>query len=744
MRIKRDDMEQDKVLQTGDLEKHEAQAPVTSSVETSVETTAEGQAAVEDKPGEETADTSAAPANEPAATAEEPKANEGEAADEVKPETADAAEETTAETATDEAEEPGNADTATPEAEATGTEHGADEEAKPEEAPAAEEATATDTGAATDENATAGEADEARKEEEEEETKEVPAWDFKSFTTEEIIARMKELVTDFPVQQLKVLDTLPPIFDARWQREHDEALAAFTADGSPAEDFEFQSDAKERFYNIYKLYKEKRSEYYKRMEEEKEENLRKKLEIIEELKALVEKEEAPNRTYQEFKALQERWRATGPVPPARVNDLLESYHLHVENFFNYIKLNRELRDLDLKKNLDAKTALCEQAERLLELNDVGTAFRQLQLLHQEWKEVGPVAADQKEAIWERFKAATSQINDNYHRFIDQLKAEQEGNLRAKEALCGRMEAILARTLSRHKEWNAAVTEVQAIQEEWKQAGLVPMKERNKILKRFRALCDTFFERRRAFTKELDRTYAENLRAKTALCEQAEALKDSTDWKATAQKLMELQKEWKATGPVARKHADKVWKRFRAACDYFFEQKKENLHDRYSEQTRNLEAKRALLEELRNFTPRETTEETVEALQDFQTRWTEIGFVPRKAKEALQSEFRTLMNGLYDQLDMGDFEKNIEAFKAKIGAFEASDNRESKLIEEREKLAGRMKQVENDLHVWENNIGFFSKSGKTNEVVKEFEKKIEGARHKLALMQEKLRIIDGML
>ena len=271
-------MEQDKVLQTGDLEKHEAQAPVTSSVETSVETTAEGQAAVEDKPGEETVEASAAPANEPAATAEEPKANEGEAADEVKPETADTAEETTAEAATDEAEEPGNADAATPEAEPTGAEPGADEEAKPEEAPAAEEATATDTGAAADENATAGEADEARKEEEVEETKEVPAWDFKSFTTEEIIARMKELVTDFPVQQLKVLDTLPPIFDARWQREHDEALAAFTADGSPAEDFEFQSDAKERFYNIYKLYKEKRSEYYKRMEEEKEENLRAYLE----------------------------------------------------------------------------------------------------------------------------------------------------------------------------------------------------------------------------------------------------------------------------------------------------------------------------------------------------------------------------------------------------------------------------------------------------------------------------------
>ena len=295
--------------------------------------------------------------------------------------------------------------------------------------------------------------------------KEVPKWDFTTFDSEEIITRMKELIQDFPVQQLKVLDNLPPIFESQYQKEYDKALAAFTEAGNPEEEFEYTSDAKERFYNIYRQYREKKAEYHKKAEEEKEENLKKKLQIIEELKALVQKEESPNKTYQEFKALQERWRNTGMVPQANVNDLLESYHLHVENFFNYIKINRELRDLDLKKNLDAKIALCEQAEKLLEENDLGNAFRQLQYLHQQWKEVGPVAAEQKEAIWERFKAITSKINDNYHRFLDTLKEEQENNLKTKEDLCLRLEALLNQNRTKHSEWEEGTKAVMELQEE---------------------------------------------------------------------------------------------------------------------------------------------------------------------------------------------------------------------------------------------------------------------------------------
>lgn len=574
--------------------------------------------------------------------------------------------------------------------------------------------------------------------------KEVPKWDFASFNTEEIITRLKELMQEFPVQQLKVLDNLPPIFESQYQKEYDKALAAFTEAGNPAEEFEYTNDTKERFYNTYRQYREKKAEYLKKSEEEKEENLKKKLQIIEELKALVQKEEAPNKTYQEFKALQERWRNIGMVPQANVNDLLESYHLHVENFFNYIKINRELRDLDLKKNLDAKIALCEQAEKLLEENDLGNAFRQLQYLHQQWKEIGPVAADQKEAIWERFKTITGKINDNYHRFLDTLKEEQENNLKAKEDLCVRLEAILNQQRVKHSEWEDATKSVMGLQEEWKHAGLVPQKERNKITKRFRGLCDSFFDQRRAFLKELDKIQAANLKAKTALCEKAEALKDSTDWKNTTRQMVELQKQWKQIGPVQRKYSDKVWKRFRAACDYFFDQKNAQFQNAHAEENKNLELKKALIEELRHFQFSDNTEENIEKLKNYQARWAEIGFVPFKEKEAIQNEFRNLINSYFDKLDMDDFEKNIELFKSKLNSFESSGDKESRIVEEREKLTNRIKQIENDLHVWENNIGFFSKSSNAGNVIKEFEHKIEGARHRLALMQEKLRIIDSMI
>lgn len=574
--------------------------------------------------------------------------------------------------------------------------------------------------------------------------KEIPKWDFTTFDSEEIITRMKELIQDFPVQQLKVLDNLPPIFESQYQKEYDKALAAFTEAGNPEEEFEYTSDAKERFYNIYRQYREKKAEYHKKAEEEKEENLKKKLQIIEELKALVQKEESPNKTYQEFKALQERWRNTGMVPQANVNDLLESYHLHVENFFNYIKINRELRDLDLKKNLDAKIALCEQAEKLLEENDLGNAFRQLQYLHQQWKEVGPVAAEQKEAIWERFKAITSKINDNYHRFLDTLKEEQENNLKTKEDLCLRLEALLNQNRTKHSEWEEGTKAVMELQEEWKHAGLVPQKDRNKITKRFRGLCDSFFDQRRVFLKELDKIQAANLKAKTALCEKAEALKDSTDWKNTTRQMVELQKQWKQVGPVQRKYSDKVWKRFRAACDYFFDQKNAQFQNTHSEESKNLELKKALIEELRQFQFSDNTEENIEALKNYQARWAEIGFVPFKEKESIQNEFRNLINGYFDKLDMDDFEKNIELFKSKLNSFEASGDKDSRIVEEREKLMNRIKQIENDLHVWENNIGFFSKSSNAGNVIKEFEHKIEGARHRLSLMYEKLRIIDSMI
>ena len=571
--------------------------------------------------------------------------------------------------------------------------------------------------------------------------KEVPVWDFSSFNTDEIISHMKSLIDDFPVQRLKVLDSLPQVFEAQYQKEYDKALADFTKDGSPAETFD---NSKERFYSVYRTYREKKSEYYKKLEGEKEQNLKEKLQIIEELKDLIQHEESLNKTYQDFRNLQDRWRNTGMVPQAQASDLLETYHHHVENFFNYIKINKELRDLDLKKNLDAKNALIEQANALLEDNNIGNAFRQLQSLHSQWKEIGPVAKEVQEETWNRFKEVTDKINNAYHRFFDNLREEQDNNLKIKEEICVKLENYASVSFEKLSEWNVATDTVLALQTEWKHAGTIPLKERNRLYKRYRAACDAFFERKRQYFQEIQTLQNKNLTKKIELCEKVEALKDSTDWGTTTKKIIEYQKEWKTIGPVSKKVSNKIWNRFRSACDHFFDRKSAQFKHVSSDQEKNLELKRELIEEVRNFKLTGNNDDDIEALKAFQTRWAEIGFVPIKEKETVQNEFRKLINDHFDQLDIDEFEKNIERFKSKINTFDNSDDKDSKIIQEREKLVNKIKQLETDLHAWENNIGFFSKSSNSESLVKEFSNKIESARHKLALMQEKLRLIDGMI
>lgn len=338
--------------------------------------------------------------------------------------------------------------------------------------------------------------------EEEKNTPEIPDIDFSTLTTEEIVHQMQKLVSDYPVNLIKdVIESLPELFENQYKEEYEKALAAFTADGDSPEGFEYKNDTRERFNNIYKLYKEKKSSASRRTEAEREENLKIKLGIIKELKALIQKEESLDKTFQEFRDLQERWRNTGMVPQAKLNGLLETYHLHVENFYNYIKINKELRDLDLKRNLDAKLQLCEEAEKLVESNDIAESFKYLQLLHARWKEIGPIPKDQKEPVWERFKAATGQINDKYHNFFESLKKEQEDNLKVKEEICTKASAIADGEYKSISEWNTATKNIIDLQEEWKHSGTIPQKERNRIYKKFRASCDLFFDRKREFLQK---------------------------------------------------------------------------------------------------------------------------------------------------------------------------------------------------------------------------------------------------
>lgn len=577
------------------------------------------------------------------------------------------------------------------------------------------------------------------------EVTEIPAIDFSTLSTEEIVKHLQKLMEQYPVNLLKdIMDTLPEIFEEKYNAEYNTALAAFTADGDNPEDFDYKNDSKERFNLLYKTYKDKRSAQNRQVEAEREENLKIKQGIIEELNVLVQKEESMDKTFQEFRDLQERWRNTGPVPQAQLNGLLETYHHHVENFYNYIKINKELRDLDLKHNLEEKTALCEEAEKLEEGNDITGAFKQLQLLHARWKEIGPIPKEQKESLWERFKTASSQINDKYHKFFETLKEEQENNLQIKENLCTKAEAITAEEYKTMAQWQAATQKILDLQQEWKQAGNVPQKERNRIYKKFRSICDIFFEKKRTFHAELDIELEKNLQLKIALCEKVEAIKDSTDWKTTTDKIIACQKEWKKIGPAPRKYSNKVWARFRAACDVFFNNKSLHFKDKDAEQEQNLELKKALIEEVKQFTLSGDSEEDIEKLKDFQNRWSKIGFVPIKEKDSIQEEFRSIINHWFDQLNLDEFDKNLERFRAKISTLDTDENKEYKIINEREKLVAKIRQLETDIHTWENNIGFITKSNKSQGLLNELESKIGKTRQRLNLLQEKLKALDEMI
>lgn len=573
----------------------------------------------------------------------------------------------------------------------------------------------------------------------------LPDIDFSTLTTEEIVTRLQNLVNNFPLQQLKeIMDNIPEIFENRYRQEEGKALADFTADGSPAEDFQYNCNTKERFLSLLKNYKDKKAEAAKKNEVEREENLRIKLQLIEELKELVQKEEALNQTFQEFKDIQERWRNTGTVPQNRINDLLETYHHHVENFYNYIKINKELRDLDLKRNFDAKITLCEEAEKLAENSDINEAFKQLQLLHARWKEIGPIHKDQKETVWGRFKEATNKINDSYHNFFEDLKKEQENNLKLKEGLCEKAAVLSEGEYKTINEWHTAAQSLIDLQEEWKHTGLVPIRERNKIYKKFRSLCDAFFDRKREFYKTLQAEQGNNLKAKIALCEKAEALQDSTDWKVTTDKLIALQKEWKKIGAAPQKYSNKVWNRFRAACDIFFNNKSKYLKNIDTEQEKNLELKKTLLEEVKQFTPSDNNDATLQQLKEFQARWAAIGFVPIKEKEAIQDEFRKIINAHFDKLNLDEFDKTLEKYRAKIHSLDSGENKESKIISEREKLVSKIRQLETDINTWENNIGFITKSNKSENLIRELTFKIEKTRQRLSLLHEKLKAIDTLI
>lgn len=573
---------------------------------------------------------------------------------------------------------------------------------------------------------------------------ELPVVDLKQLGKEELVQRLSLIIEKGNVGAIKPeVEEIKKIVSQLYYNEVEEQKKSFLENKGEEKDFKPSGDhLYEKMNYLVNQYRAKRVEKAKLGELEKENNLRIKYEIIEEIKALVQSPESINKTFQHFHELQERWRNTGNVPRNKVKDLYENYHLHVEIFYDYIKINKDLRDYDLKKNLEKKAELCEKAEGLESETSEIKAFAELQELHKEWRETGPVPKEQKEVIWERFKAATSLINKKHQKYYDDLRGEQKLNLDKKAALCEKVEGIAEKKVSSPKDWNKLADEVLGIQKEWRTIGFAPKKSNNAIYERFRAACDLFFERKRQYYHEYKSLQDKNLAAKNALVEKAESMKDREDWREGTEDFIAIQKEWKKIGPVPRKYSDVIWKKFREACDAFFENKHAFFHKVDDKQEENLVAKKALIEKVQAFEMGEETKESIKILNGFKKEWTEIGHVPLKEKDAIYNAFRNAINVHFDKLDIDDSAREMMKFQSKIEEL-AQSNNSNKLYIERNKLVLKLRALESDVAVWGNNLGFFSNSKDSASLVKDFEHKIEQAKMRIRVISSKIKFIDKM-
>lgn len=559
----------------------------------------------------------------------------------------------------------------------------------------------------------------------------------------DLVKVLQELLDKRSVSELKgEVEPIRVQFYKKYKAELEEKKKEFVDKGGNPEQFQPEEDADEALLKeLLKKYREMRFEFSKLAEDEKELNLKTKQEIIEEIKELVHRDESINKTFQDFRDLQKRWHETGAVPQPQVKELWENYHHHVEKFYDYIKINNELRDLDLKKNFELKTGLCEKAEALLLENNIINAFQSLQKLHDQWREIGPVPKDKRSEIWERFREATSRINKKHQSYYQDLRETQKKNLDAKVVLCEKAEEVVRELPSGHDEWVKKTDEILELQKVWKSIGFAPKKDNNRIYERFRTACDRFFEQKRAFYAQTLDVQQKNLQMKLDLCTAAERLKESTDWKNASDELIRLQKKWKTIGPVPRKQSDEVWKRFRLACDTFFNRKNDFFSNIDSSYESNLKLKEELIAETESLILSDDLKANLAMLNELQRRWAEIGFVPLNRKEEVNQKFRDAINLHYDSLKMDDHRRNMIKFKHKLQDMMQNPKAAPKLRFEREKLMNKLQQLKSDIGVWENNIGFFANTRNAEVMIKDFEQKITSAREKIKLLEDKIIAID---
>jgi len=570
---------------------------------------------------------------------------------------------------------------------------------------------------------------------------------FPLLSIEEIVSKLRELASSEDLQR-KEMDELKSQFYRSIRNETAEQKAKFLANGGEEIDFvpeelPLYTEGKELLAKI----KEKRAQIQAREEAEKEQNVAKKLAIIEQIKQLTENpgQEDFNKTYQEFRLLQQQWNDIKLIPQAKANELWKSYQLYVERFYDLVRINNEFREYDFKKNLELKTELCEAAERLDEEPDVISAFHQLQNLHQQWREIGPVSRKDREEIWNRFKEASNKINKKYQAHFEEIKLQENENLEKKTAICEQLESIDYSALTTQKAWREQLDKVLALQDEWRKIGYVPKKWNSKIYERYRAACNIFFEKKNQFQKSIRDELDENLRKKTALCEQAEALKDSKDWRKTTQEMIRIQKEWKEIGPVPRKFVDSLWQRFISACDYFFEQKKLSSSSHLAEEQNNLEAKKAIIEKINNIDPQLPIDEASALLHQLIEEWHNIGHVPFKQKDTIYSDFYEATEAQFNRLNIDKGDRKLQSYRNSISDMAKSDNGRGQLLREREKLMRQYDRMKNELQTYENNLGFLSVSSKKgNNLIDEMNQRVKRLRSDLDLLIKKIDAIDKEL
>jgi hypothetical protein len=572
---------------------------------------------------------------------------------------------------------------------------------------------------------------------------ELPPVDYSGYSKSELVETLGLIIDNRPPAEIRDdVERIKTLFYKKLKNESEERKTKFLEGGGKIEDYKIWVDPLDyRVKELLDKYRDKKNDYNKVQEAEKYENLKKKYDIIDRIKDLVNREESINKTFHEFRTLQNEWHSIGVVPQSSLKDLWENYHHSVEIFYDYIKINKELRDLDLRKNLEAKVLICEKAEELLLEPNPVNAFRILQDLHNQWREIGPVPQESKNEIWERFREATSQINKRHHEYFEKQKDEQRRNLEAKIALCEEVESINVMEITSFKDFDERAEKIVYLQKMWRTLGFAPKKQNNRVYQRFREACDTFFEKKRSFYADNKETQLNNLQLKNELCIQAEALQESTDWKTTSDALIRLQKEWKEIGPVPRKQSEKVWRRFRKACDHFFNRKAEffaNLDTSYED---NLKAKISIIEELERFEPGTDVQAAFDRLKDLQRKWTEIGFVPFSKKEEITNRYRNALNRQFDKLKIADEDKSILKYKTKLDNLKTNPKASRKIRNERDKFYTKIKQLESDIVLWENNIGFFAKSSNADTMIKEVREKIDNARKMIKTLEEKVKMID---